>query len=159
MKKLAIFLSILVVAVAAASCGQKKEEGIASKITISGVELALGAEFAADKAEALGTPQEVVQAPSCHYDGSDSIYTYQGFSLYTYMQEDKAILYSVEITDAGLTTPEGAKTGMTRAEIQQIYGDAYEDAPAGIAYSIRDGMTLTFRLTEDTVSLIEYYAE
>ncbi len=159
MKKLAMFLSILILAVSVSSCGQKKEEGIASKITISGVELALGAEFTDEKAEALGEPQEVVQAPSCHYDGSDSIYTYQGFALYTYMQGDKSILYSVEVTDADLATPEGAKTDMTRAEIQRIYGDAYEEVPAGIAYSIGDGMTLTFRLTEDKVTLIEYYTE
>lgn len=159
MKKTAVFLALLLLTMVFSSCSEKKEETIASHVTVNGVELALGAEFTEEKETSLGEPVDMVQAPSCHYDGSDSIYTYDGFTVYTYMQGEKSILYSVEITDAAIATPEGAKVGMTQAEIHGLYGDSYEKTAVGMAYSIGEGMTLTFRITDDKVTLIEYYKE
>lgn len=159
MKKGVLLLAVLLLATALSACGGKKEKGIAAHIEINGVELALNAEFTAEKAEALGQTDQVIEAPSCHYDGSDSIYYYPGFTVYTYKQGEKSILYSVEATDGALSTPEGAKVGMTLEEIRGIYGEAGEETAAGISYAIGEGMRLNFRLADGTVSLIEYYAE
>lgn len=78
MKKGVLLLAVLLLATALSACGGKKEEGIAAHIEINGVELVLNAEFTAEKAEALGKTDQVIEAPSCHYDGSDSIYYYPG---------------------------------------------------------------------------------
>ncbi len=159
MKKGLVLLVVLALAAALSACGGKKEEGIAPRIEINGVELALNAAFTTEMETALGEADQVIEAPSCHYEGLDSIYYYPGFTLYTYKQKEQSILYSVEVTDSAIATPEGAKTGMSREEVSALYGTEYEETPTGISYAIGEGMKLNFRLTDGAVALIEYYAE
>lgn len=160
MKKLAMVLTALALALGLSACGKSEGDGkIASQVTVSGTALALGAEFTAETQEKLGEPTNVVQAPSCHYDGSDSIYYYEGFTVYTYKEQEKSIIYSVELKDASLTTPEGAKTGMKLDEVKALYGDGYEEVTSGISYALGEGMKLNFRTADDAVTLIEYYKE
>ncbi len=160
MKKLAMVLTALALALGLSACGKSEGDGkIASQVTVSGTALALGAEFTAETQEKLGEPTNVVQAPSCHYDGSDSIYYYEGFTVYTYKEQEKSIIYSVELKDASLTTSEGAKTGMKLDEVKALYGDGYEEVTSGISYALGDGMKLNFRTADDAVTLIEYYKE
>ena len=159
MKRVCVWFLAVVLALGLTACGEKKEEGLASRVTVNGVELALGAEFTADMEKKLGETQEVVQAPSCHYDGTDNIYYYTGFTVYTYMEQEKSILYSVEITDAAISTPEGAKVGMTLDEVKAACGEGFEETVTGISYSLGEGMKLNFRAADNAVTLIEYYAE
>lgn len=159
MKKLGVLLTILVMAVAFTACGEKKEEGIASQVKIHGTQLALGAEFTSSAEDALGEKVNEVQAPSCHYDGTDNIYYYDGFTVYTYMEGEKSIVYSIELESASLSTPEGAKTGMSLDDIKKIYGEDFEETVTGISYAITEGRKLNFRASDGAVTLIEYYAE
>ena len=160
MKKFAMVLAALVLLAGLSACGKSEKEGkIASQVTVGGATLALGAEFTAETQDKLGEPTDVVQAPSCHYDGSDSIYYYDGFTVYTYMDQEKSIIYSVELKGASLATPEGAKTGMKLDEVKALYGDGYEEVTSGISYALGDGMKLNFRTADNAVTLIEYYTE
>lgn len=42
--------------------------------------------------------------------GRTASITIRGFTVYTYKQGEKSILYSVEATDGALSTPEGARS-------------------------------------------------
>ena len=75
------------------------------------------------------------------------------------MNEEKAILYSVELSDASLSTPEGIAVGMTLDEVKAQYGTDFEETETGISYTLDDGMDINFRAEDGTVSVIEYYTE
>lgn len=159
MKKLGILLLVFVMAFAISACGEKKDDGISTEVKINGTQLALSAELTDDAQKALGDTVNEVQAPSCHYDGTDNIYYYDGFTIYTYMEGDKSIVYSIEIESSSISTTEGAKTGMTQDEVKKLYGDDFEETVTGISYTISEGKKLNFHVSDGAVTLIEYYAE
>ena len=174
MKKWLIFLLTLCLCLSVASCGTTggnssensnnssettENKKPASHVQIKGITLSLGAEFTEEDRTALGEPDDVMEAPSCHYDGSDSIYYYPGFTLYTYMSEEKAILYSIELSDASLSTPEGIKVGMTLDEVKAQCGSDFKETETGISYALDEGIDLNFRAEAGIVTVIEYYTE
>ena len=156
---LAIGMVAVVLLIALVGCGSK-EESIASYVSIHEQKVTLGGVYDDALAAALGTPNETKQAVSCHYDGYDTMYYYDGYTIYTYLLEDKQVMYSVEITDAAIKTPEGAAVGMRVEDVEKIYGTTHEELPNGISYPLKDaGAKLNFRVKDDTVFCIEYYTE
>ena len=90
MKKWIVFILTLCLALGVTACGSSDENSNgasqggshvasesaktdkpASYVQIKGVTLSLGAELTEEDRSALGEPDEVLEAPSCHYDGSD----------------------------------------------------------------------------------------
>ncbi len=159
MKKIfALLLSVGVLLLVFSGCGS--QNAIQSHVMLADTKVALGAAYDDALATALGTPADTQEAVSCHYDGYDTIYTYDGFQLYTYQLQEQKVLYCIEITDSALSTPEGANVGMTAAQIEEIYGAEYEQLPNGISYPLnQNGAKLNFRLKDGAVYCIEYYTE
>ena len=128
----------------------------------SGIFTALGQEFylgmvvEEEMLDALGTPEDVMEAPSCHFDGSDTIYVYDSFSLYTYLDGEDNILYLIELTGEQAATALGARTGMTHAEIEELYGTDFEEEGAYLAYPLSDTTVLHIGFDGDAVIWIEY---
>lgn len=107
----------------------------------------------------LGTPLSTTDAPSCHYDGMDTIYQYNGFSIYTYATENDSIIYDIEITSPSIATTKGVAVGDTVDKVLSVYGNDYA-AKTGSTIEYRAGSaSLYFSLNGDTVSMIEYYSE
>lgn len=158
-KQLTIFAVVAMLALLLVGCGGS-EDAVASYVTIGDTKVTLGGAYDDALAAALGEPDSTEQAVSCHYDGYDTMYYYDGYTVYTYLFEDQKIMYSIEITDASIKTPEGAAVGMTVAEVEGIYGTAHEELPNGISYPLEDeGAKLNFRVKDDAVFCIEYYTE
>lgn len=128
----------------------------------SGIFTALGQEFylgmvvEEEMLAALGTPADVMEAPSCHFDGSDTIYVYDSFSLYTYLNGADNILYLIELTGERAATALGARTGMTHTEIEALYGMGVEGGGAYLTYPLSDTIMLQIGFDGDTVIWIEY---
>lgn len=128
----------------------------------SGIFTALGQKFylrmvvEEEMLAALGTPVDVMEAPSCHFDGSDTIYVYDSFSLYTYLNGEDNILYLIELTGEQAATALGARMGMTRAEIEALYGKGVEGGGAYLAYPLSDTTVLHIGFNGDVVIWIEY---
>ena len=101
----------------------------------------------------------MVEAPSCHYDGMDTIYTFAGFALYTYRAEDKSIIYLIELKDDTAATREGAKVGMTAGEIEALYGTGYTESGVIRSYPLGKDATLDFTMEDGKAALIEYVAK
>lgn len=91
------------------------------------------------------------EAPSCLGDGKDCSYFYNGYSLYTYRDEKGEILTEVDITGKGYTDMKGAAFGMTRAQIEGIYGKSDDDR-----YEVGDS-TVEFTYQNDTVQMIAIF--
>ncbi len=126
--------------------------------TVSGQEFIIGMEIEDGILNALGTAEDVMEAPSCHFDGNDTIYVYPGFSLYTYRNGERDILYLIELTGDNVTTALGAKVGMHMDEIKKLYGNGTEGGGTYVSYPVSEDTVLKFGFTEDIVTWIEYEA-
>ena len=170
MKKVLLLLLSLATALAFLGCDQAATQGsehaendtsgIQSYVMINDTKVQLGGVFDDALASALGEPLDVQEAVSCHYDGFDTIYYYEGFAIYTYLLKNDKIIYSIELDAAEIKTSEGAAVGMTLAEIEAIYGTEYDTLANGISFALKENdAQLNFRIKKDAVFLIEYYME
>lgn len=110
---------------------------------------------AAPYVDALGEPVSYFEAASCAFEGLDKMYTYSSFELDTYPTGDDDFVSAIIFKDDSITTPEGVRIGSTVEDVKAAYGDDYAEEVGQMVYS-KDGMTLTFIVTEDTVASIEY---
>lgn len=170
MKKVLLLLLSAAIVLSFAGCNHAATDGsqhtdggapaIQSYVLINDTKVQLGGVFDDALADALGEPLDVQEAVSCHYDGFDTIYYYEGFAIYTYLLKENKIIYSIELDGAEIKTPEGAAVGMTLAEIEAIYGSKHSELANGISFPLQlDGAQLNIRIKADSVFLIEYYME
>lgn len=168
MKKTAIIcLSVLFSIFLLASCAQKEEtDSNASNATpdqqeeafaflVNGISIPLDSE-SVDLVDKLGD-YEYFEAPSCAFQGMDKIYTYHGFTLYTYEADGIDHVLSVVLTDDSVTTPEGIAIGFGADEVIAAYGDDYTTSGSAYVYT-KGKTTLSFILENDKVASIEYSA-
>ncbi len=126
-----------------------------SGVIIAGQSLEIGSIITADMLTALGEPLETQQAPSCHFDGNDTIYLFGDFTLYLYKDGDKDVLYILELNSNVYQTALGGRVGMTREEIVELYGDDFTEQGTRISYAMENEV-VDFTIDESgNVSLIE----
>lgn len=170
-KKLLCSLLALVLVISLCACGNgakntdtnsqptsaEKGESNTEKdgFKISGQMLQIGMNLTEDVLKNLGTPTDVQTAPSCHFDGEDTIYVYEAYTLYTYADGDKNVLYLIELTGEGVSTPEGIKIGSACDEVKNIYGNPTEETEGYYTYETVSSL-IRFSHDGDTVGLIEY---
>lgn len=120
---------------------------------VKGISIPMDGE-SADLVDQLGD-YEYYEAPSCAFQGLDKIYTYHGFTVYTYEADGTDHVSSVVLTDDSVTTPEGIAIGFGLDEVLAAYGDGY--TTNGSAYIYTKGKTtLSFILQNEQISSIEY---
>lgn len=148
----------------AASKGESKEE--ASKpadenpvgpkgyaILVGETAIAVGGKMA-PVAAALGEPTKYFEAPSCAFQGMDKTYTYGGVVIRTTPDEKgEDVIQSMELKDDMTSTAEGVCIGDTKEKVVSVYGAAEGD---GALVYPKDGMVLTFFLTNGEVTAITY---
>lgn len=165
MKKwLSVWAAVLLLLLGLTACQDKGEGGSSDGKAIGdfqagGVSVALGQAYTEALGNSLGGATDVVEAPSCHYDGMDTIYTFAGFSLYTYKTEEKSVIYLIELKDDTVATREGAKVGMTAGEVEALYGSGYTESGVIRRYPLGKDGTLDFTMEDGKVALIEYAAK
>lgn len=161
MKKIVIAVCCMLLSLCLlAGCGETANDNGTLSVSLKGQTVALGDALTDTLSAALGTPANTTEAVSCHYEGMDTIYEYDGFTLYTYQKEGAQIIYSVELLDAAYKTAEGAAVGMTKADVQALYPDLpYEELTNSLCYTYPNGQQLFFHMDGDTVNCIEYYTE
>lgn len=116
----------------------------------------VGETLTADMKTALGTPASVEEADSCHYEGKDTIYHYDGFSIYTYRQDNADAVAVITVESADYPTAKGIKVGDTLEAVMTAYGEAAETTNYYVVYDLTDKVTLTFELDGDKVAVILY---
>ena len=126
------------------------------KFTYKGTEIVMHAD-AAPIVAALGNPKSYTEETSCAFDGKDKTYFYGSFYLQTYPIGDKDYVYAVWFADDSVTTAENAYVGMSKKDVEAIYGTAGFNGSN--AYIMVKGATrLTVILKDDVVSSIQYDA-
>lgn len=128
---------------------------IAGDIVINGYGVNIGTNLTKEVIANLGTPLETLEAPSCHFDGNDTLYVYDGYTLYAYQDGEENILYIIELDGQNISTPQGATVGMTRDDIFEIYGEATEEYAMVSEFDLGEVVVAVTFDDEDLVSYIE----
>lgn len=104
----------------------------------------------------LGKAVNVSSAPSCHGDGEDKTYEYNGFTIYTYPGGGNDLVLEVNVLSSAVPTSKGIKVGSSLNDITAVYGNGYTTDGNYIIFS--SGIkTLQFFMNGNTVSEIDYY--
>lgn len=124
--------------------------------TANGTEVVIDAEAEAIL-NGLGAPNgDPVITPSCAFEGEDKSYTYSGFVVDTYPDENKTDRIScVTLTDDTVKTPEGISLGASKADVEGAYGSDYTDNNGSLIYK-KGNMKLIFIIKDDMVTSIQY---
>ncbi len=120
-----------------------------------GVSLTPDAE-AAPLTTALGEPLSYFEAESCAFEGLDKIYTYGGFEVDTYPDENGVDRISaVILKDDSVATPEGLMIGDAADRITETYGEPTSAEGDHYVYE-KGGSALRFILQGGGIISIEY---
>ena len=107
--------------------------------------------------DALGTPNQYSESPSCLFDGLDKVYAYGGFRIQTYPDGAQERIYSVELLDDSVATPEGIAIGSARADVIAAYGSEMRETASALIYTdAADGTELMFSIRDGRVTNIQY---
>ncbi len=124
--------------------------------TYNGVSVELNSD--ADTAvAALGEASDVSSQLSCHGEGDDKTYTYNGFVLNTYPLDGKDRVLEVVINAAGIPTAKGVQVGDPVSAVTDAYGDGYREVGMYYAYEDGDKKSLQFFIQDGKVQEISYY--
>ncbi len=124
--------------------------------TFNGVNVELNGDADAAVA-ALGEAQNVSSQLSCHGQGDDKTYTYNGFVLNTYPLDGKDKVLEVVIKSADIPTSKGVKVGDDVSAVTAAYGDNFRKVGVYYAYDAGEGKSLQFLIENDKVTEIDYY--
>jgi len=124
--------------------------------TYNGVTIELNGDAAA-AVEALGEPNDARSQLSCHGEGEDKTYSYDGFNLNTYPKDDEDRVLEIVINGEGIATSKGIQIGDSADKVKETYGDGYREVGVYLAYDTGDGKSLQFFIEDGTVKEIDYY--
>ncbi|MCD8055379.1 MAG: hypothetical protein LUE25_01460 [Clostridiales bacterium] len=103
----------------------------------------------------LPDANDTYTVPSCAIDGTDNVYMYDTFELTAYDEGNGEIIYSIYLTDANITTPEGLALGDDASRVIELYGEDYEESGTSMTYT-KGSTELIIILQNDVVVSIEY---
>ncbi len=151
MKKL---FACLVVLILMAGCGSDENNENDYAFTVSGLDIVMG-EAAGDFLTKTGSPSDKYSAPSCAFDGDDTVYDFGSYQITTYMTNGKEIFTGVYLLDGSHSTKEGIKIGSGLSDMLAVYGDDYQENYGAYTYS--KGLTdLSFVVINDVITSISY---
>ncbi|MBP5173951.1 MAG: hypothetical protein ILP01_03285 [Clostridia bacterium] len=107
--------------------------------------------------KAAGEPLSYEESNSCAYLGLDKVWTYSGYTIYSYPVNGVDYLLQLVFTDDSVKTSEGISIGATEAEVRAAYGDGFETVGNAICYT-RGNTVLQFGLKDGRVTSIVYNA-
>lgn len=122
-------------------------------IKYEGVEIVPGTEFNPDNISQEAALSEI---PSCAFNGTDKVYTYDNVEITVATINGKDTVYSVYFVDDGITTNEGVKITDIRDKMIEQYGTEYKEQ-LGNRYTYTKGnVELSFNIENDIITGIDY---
>lgn len=131
-----------------------KEENNSFVFSLKGVDVQINAKMAPiyDK---LGKEDSYFESNSCAFQGLDKVYTYGSVVIQTYPLEEVDYVYSIELKDDTVETPEGIYIGSSKADVENAYGTP--SSKTDIAYTYVQGESqLNIIFENDCVTSIVY---
>lgn len=106
---------------------------------------------------ALGEAQNVSSQLSCHGEGEDKTYTYDGFIVNTYPLDGKDRVMEVLVNKEGIPTNKNIQVGSSVDDVVAAYGSGYKKVGVYYSYDAGNKMSLQFLIENDKVVEIDYY--
>ena len=166
MKRILTMTLALTLAMALLLCGCGKDSGTTGNndgnqfqtagIQIGGATLNIGGRLTDEIQSTLGEPISTSEAPSCLYEGMDTVYEYEGFFLQTSQVGDSEVVVIITIETANHTTNKGIKVGDTAEALSNAYSNPVEETKNYVVYRHDNNVTVTFSLRDGKISAIEY---
>ena len=151
MKKILLLIILMLVFV---GCSSNPDTTDGYYFETNGLKIAMG-DIASDFLVKTGNPIEQYSAPSCAFDGDDTVYDFGSYQITTYLTDGKEIFTGVYLLDDRFSTKEGIKIGSKLSEMLSTYGDEYEENYGAYTYSM--GLTnLSFVVIDDVITSISY---
>ena len=110
-----------------------------------------------DMLTAIGQANEVSSQLSCHGEGEDKTYSYNGFVVNSYPLDGKDYVMEVVVSEAGIPTSKGVAVGDPVSKVTEAYGDNYKAVGVYYSYDAGNKKSLQFLIENDTVSEIDYF--
>lgn len=104
----------------------------------------------------IGSTGNVYSAPSCHGDGEDKTFEYNGFSINTCPSGGKDMVLEITVTSPGIATAKGVKVGDSASQVVAAYGSGYREQGSYLTYTSGSRL-LQFFMDNGIVSEIDYY--
>lgn len=105
----------------------------------------------------LGEAKSVDSQLSCHGEGEDKTYTYEGFTINTYPLDGEEHILEINITEKGIPTDKGVEVGDSADKVTELYGTGYKEVGLYYAYDAGDKKSLQFLIEDGKVTEIDYY--
>ena len=110
-----------------------------------------------DMLAALGQANEVSSQLSCHGEGEDKTYSYNGFTVNSYPLNGKDYVMEVVVNEAGIPTSKGVAVGDTVSKVTEAYGNNYKAVGVYYSYDAGNKKSMQFLIENDTVTEIDYF--
>jgi hypothetical protein len=109
----------------------------------------------------LGSAFDYEESDSCTSDGIMKTYYYGGFNFSTYIKDNpnetgKDRIFSIALTDDGVSTAEGIYIGQTVDEMIAVYGAEYEEMPGFYYRYNKNGVGLSFDVDDNIIIAVTY---
>ncbi|WP_297378106.1 hypothetical protein [uncultured Helcococcus sp.] len=107
--------------------------------------------------DALGKYNETLSAPSCAFEGEDTVYKYDGLEIYSYDKNGEEYISGIFLLE-DTSTPEGLKIGSSKEDMIKLYGEDFTENIG--SYTYNDGKTnFIVVINDDKVVSISYIIE
>ncbi len=105
----------------------------------------------------IGEPVEYNESNSCAYQGLNKVYTYNGFTVYSYPDGDNDYVQQIVVSDDSVSTPAGIRIGSSVAELAAAYGDENVSEDKTYSFDSPDGRTMiSFKVSDGVIKYIQY---
>lgn len=111
----------------------------------------------ADLTGKLGKEDAYFESNSCAFQGLDKVYTYGSVVISTYPLENVDYVYTIELKDDTVETPEGIYIGSSKADVEKAYGTPGSTTDTAYIYTKGESQ-LNIIFEDDAVSSIVYTA-
>lgn len=101
----------------------------------------------------LGDAKTIYQAPSCAFEGEDTVYAYDGFEVNTANYKGQEVVVGIFLTDENVSTPAGIKLGSSLEDVLAAYGDPDSDEMGQLTW-VDEQCNLTIVVLGDEVTSI-----
>ncbi len=120
---------------------------------VDGVELYIDA-APADTVEKIEEEAQYFESPSCAYEGTDKIYTYNNYVVTFYEGDGFDGISLITLTSDLVSTAEGICIGSSYDDVVAAYGESDSDSDKLVSYE-KDGTEMRFVINEGSVISIE----
>lgn len=106
----------------------------------------------------LGEPDICSSAQGCVNEGEDKQYVYGGYTIYTYSDGDKDIIYLIEFTEDACTDA-NIGLGSTKEDVENAYGTEYDynEVNGYVTYEVDENACLSLKYDNNEVSYLDMY--